>query len=257
MLYADIIVDISHESLDKTYQYKIPDRLQNQVQLGQPVMITFGYRRLTGYVVGLSNEPKIEEHRMKEIEDVVEKGIPIESRMIVLAHWMKENFGGTMNDALRTVLSVKKVVRPVEKSWISLKVDDSTAEELLKQYAKKHYVAKARLMKELLTYQPVPKEMVTGKLNVSAATLKALEQQGVITTTVEEVYRTTGRSMDGNSSRVVLNENQQKISDLICREFTSGKRGTYLIHGVTGSGKTGVYMQVIETIVSAGKQVIV
>jgi len=138
VLYADIIVDISHESLDKTYQYKIPERLVDKVQVGLPVVITFGSgnRRLTGYIVGLSDKPKIEEFRIKEIEDLVDKGIPIESRMIVLAHWMKENFGGTMNDALRTVLSVKKSVKPVEKKQIALAIDNSTAEELLKQYAK-------------------------------------------------------------------------------------------------------------------------
>lgn len=259
MLYADIIVDISHESLDKTYQYKIPERLQDKVQVGLPVVITFGSgsRRLTGYIVGLSTEPKIEEYRIKEIEDLVDKGVAIESRMIVLAHWMKENFGGTMNDALRTVLSVKKSVKPVEKKQIALAVDNSTAEELLKQYAQKHNVAKARLVKELLAYQPIPKELVTGKLNVSAATLKALEEQGVITTLVEEVYRTSGNTAEKQSTKVVLNENQQKICDTICREYSEGKRGTYLIHGVTGSGKTEVYLQTIEYIVAQGRQVIV
>ncbi len=259
MLYADIIVDISHESLDKTYQYKIPERLKEQVQVGLPVIITFGNgsRRLTGYIVGLSEQPKIEEYRIKEIEDLVERGIPIESRMIVLAHWMKENFGGTMNDALRTVLSVKKSVKPVEKKQIALAVDNSTAEELLKQYAKKHHVARARLIKELLTYQPISKEMVTGKLNVSHAVLKVLEEQGVITTIVEEIYRTTGGEMEKNSTEVVLNENQQKICNIICREYGEGKRNTYLIHGVTGSGKTEVYLQAIEYIVAQGKQVIV
>ncbi len=259
MLYADIIVDISHESLDKTYQYKIPEHLQEKVQVGLPVEITFGNgnRHLTGYIVGLSNQPKIEEYRLKEIENLVEKGVPIESRMIVLAHWMKENFGGTMNDALRTVLSVKRSVKPVEKKQIALAVDNSTAEELLKTYAKKHNVARARLMKELLTYQPIPKELVTGKLNVSAATLKTLEEQGIITTIVEEVYRTTGGKNSINSTKVVLNKNQQNICDVICREYSEGKRGTYLIHGVTGSGKTEVYLQTIEYIVAQGRQVIV
>ena len=259
MLYADIIVDISHESLDKTYQYKIPEHLQNKVRVGMPVEVTFGMgnRSLTGYVVGLSDTPKIEEHRIKEITDLVDKGVPIESRMIALAHWMKENFGGTMNDALRTVLSVKKSVKPVEKKQIALAVDRSTAEELLKKFAKKHNVARARLMKELLTYQPIPKELVTGKLNVNAATLKALEEQGIITTIVEEVYRTTGGKNNDNSTRVVLNENQQKLCNQICEDYKAGKRNTYLIHGVTGSGKTEVYLQTIEYIVGLGKQVIV
>lgn len=259
MLYADIIVDISHESLDKTYQYKIPEHLQHKVNVGVPVELTFGMgnRRLTGYVIGLSDKPKIEEHRIKEITDVVDKGIPIESRMIVLAHWMKENFGGTMNDALRTVLSVKKSVKPVEKKQIALAIDNSTAEEWLKRFAKKHAVAKARLMKELLKYQPIPKELVTGKLNISAATLKSLEEQGIITTIVEEVYRTTSKENGINSTQVVLNENQQTVCDILCKDYEAGKRNTYLLHGVTGSGKTEVYLNVIEHIVRQGKQVIV
>ena len=259
MLYADIIVDISHESLDKTYQYKIPEHLEMQVKVGLPVDITFGKgnRHLTGYIVGLTNHPKIEEHRIKEIEGVVENGIAIESRMIALAHWMKENFGGTMNDALRTVLSVKKSVKPVEKKQIALAVDRTTAEDLLKQYAKKHNVARARLIKELLDFQPIPKELVTGKLNVSAATLKALEDQKIITTIVEEMYRTTSGGESINSTIVVLNENQQKLCDIICNDYDKGLRNTYLIHGVTGSGKTEVYLQTIEHIVAKGRQVIV
>lgn len=259
MLYADIIVDISHESLDKTYQYKIPEHLRDSVRIGMPVVISFGKgnRRLTGYIVGLSDKPKIEEYRIKELESLVEKGIAIESRMISLAYWMKENFGGTMNDALRTVLSVKKSVRPVEKKLIALAVDTETAEKLLKQYAKKHSVARARLVKELLAYQPIPKELVTGKLNVSAATLKALEEQGVITTIVEEMYRKTGYSKEKSSTRVVLNESQQNICQQICREYEQGERKTYLLHGITGSGKTEVYLQTIEHIVNVGRQVIV
>ena len=259
MLYADIIVDISHESLDKTYQYKIPEHLTEQVTVGLPADITFGSgnRHLTGYIVGLSDKPKIEEHRIKEIEGLVEKGIAIESRMISLAHWMKENFGGNMNDALRTVLSVKKSVKPVEKKQIALAVDRETAEKLLKEYARKHNVARARLIKELLDFQPIPKELVTGKLNVSGATLKALEEQNIITTLVEEVYRTASGKNEINSTRVVLNENQQKICDTICKDYDNGLRNTYLIHGVTGSGKTEVYLQTIEHIVAKGRQVIV
>lgn len=258
MRYADIIVDISHENLDKTYQYRIPDSLQSEVQIGTPVYITFGSgnRRIQGYVTGLSDTPKIEEERIKNIEDVIPKGVVIESRMIALAGWMKENFGGTMNDALRTVLSVKKSVRPVEHKEIALAVDDETAERLLKDYAKKHCVAKARLVKELLTYQPIKREFVISKLNVSPACLRGLEQQGVITTTVETKYRKPSMTAVQKKTSVSLNAEQQAAVALICDEYKEGKRGTYLVHGVTGSGKTEVYLNVIEEVVAMGKQVI-
>ena len=259
MLYADIIVDISHENLDKTYQYRIPDSLQAEVGIGTPVYISFGNgnRRRQGYVVGLSEQPKIEEARIKEIDEVIPKGVVIESRMIALAYWMKQNFGGTMNDALRTVLSVKKSVRPMEHKRIVLAVSREKAEELLKEYAKKHYVAKARLIKELLEYQPIPREFVLGKLNVSPASLRGLEQQGIISTIVEEEYRKTTYTGETTKKQVILNAEQQNAVDVICREYEEGKRNTYLIHGVTGSGKTEVYLNVIEQMIAQKKQVIV
>ena len=259
MRYADVIVDISHENLDKTYQYRIPDSLQTIVQIGTPVYITFGNgnRRIQGYVVGLSDTPKLAEERIKCIEEIIPQGVVLESRMIALAWWMKENFGGTMNDALRTVLSVKKSVRPVEHKEIALAVDRATAVKLLAEYAKKHYVAKARLVKELLEYQPVPREFVVGKLNVSPACLRGLEQQGVITTVVEQEYRKPVMGKQTGNKRCLLNEEQQKAVSVICEEYNAGKRGTYLLHGVTGSGKTEVYLNVIEEVVASGRQVIV
>ena len=259
MLYADIIVDISHENLDKTYQYRVPEHMQDRIQIGAPVFITFGNgnRKIQGYVVGLSCEPKIEESRIKEITEIIPKGVVLESRMIALAYWMKENFGGTMNDALRTVLSVKKSVRPIEHKKIALAVDTQTAERLLKEYARKHYVAKARLINELLHFQPIPREFVISKLNVSAACLRGLEQQGVISTIVEEEYRKPDVQWNRARKTVELNADQQVAVNTICSDYRNGIRKTYLIHGVTGSGKTEVYLNVIEDILSQGKQVIV
>lgn len=112
-IYADIIVDISQEKLDKSFQYEIPEELQGQVEIGKRVRIPFGNggRELTGYVIGLSEEPKIEPDRIKAILAVEDRGMEIESRLISLAGWIARQYGSTMNQALKTVLPVKEKKR--------------------------------------------------------------------------------------------------------------------------------------------------
>ena len=118
MLFADVIIDISHENLDRTYQYLIPEELETQAVIGAPVEIPFGAgnRSVKGYLVGLSKEPKIDISRLKPLKAIEKNGLVIESRMIALAARMREMFGGTMNDALRTVMPVK---RSVNQSYTS------------------------------------------------------------------------------------------------------------------------------------------
>lgn len=117
-IYADVVVDISEEKLDKTFQYEIPKELLGQIEIGKKVRIPFGNggRELTGYVLGISGEPKIEPSRIKPIKAVEEQGMEIESRLISLAGWIAENYGSTMNQALKTVLLVKEKAAAKEKN---------------------------------------------------------------------------------------------------------------------------------------------
>ena len=87
--YANVIVDISHEKLDKTFQYRIPEHLKEQISIGVQVNIPFGNRKLTGYVVDLSDIPEYEPEKTKELLSIVEGSIPIEAQMIALAAWMR------------------------------------------------------------------------------------------------------------------------------------------------------------------------
>ena len=109
-MYADIIVDISQEQLDKTFQYRIPPELENEVQIGVMVQIPFGRgnRLLTGYVIGIGSTPKIPAEKIKDIDSVSQSGIQAVGRMIQLAAWLKKQYGSTMNLALKTVLPVKE-----------------------------------------------------------------------------------------------------------------------------------------------------
>ena len=90
--FANIIVDISHEKLDKTFQYAIPFELQGKLSPGMVVEIPFGNgnRLIKGYILGTTDKPEIEVSRTKEIASVSTDGIGVESRLIALAAWMRE-----------------------------------------------------------------------------------------------------------------------------------------------------------------------
>ena len=86
-MYADIIIDISHEKLDKTFQYQIPEELEDKVTEGALVIIPFGNgnKKIRGYVLSLSEKPKIEPQKIKPILKIEDTGIPIEGQLIRLA----------------------------------------------------------------------------------------------------------------------------------------------------------------------------
>ena len=94
-MYANIIIDISHEKLDKTFQYRIPEKLQGQLMVGMQVEVPFGNGagRRTGYVVELTDTVEYEISKLKEIKGIVAGSIAIESQLIALAAWMRKNYG--------------------------------------------------------------------------------------------------------------------------------------------------------------------
>ena len=98
MTYADIIVDISHEKLDKSFQYLVPEKLKDEIQVGMVVSIPFGRGNHVrkGYVVGISDEPKVKGIQLKSVAGIENDQETTESRLIALAGWMKENYGSTM-----------------------------------------------------------------------------------------------------------------------------------------------------------------
>ena len=118
-MYADIIVDISHENLDRVYQYKIPEHLSALVFVGVQVYIPFGMgnRKIKGYVIGITNKVNFDISRIKDIDSVVDKSLAIENKLIALAGFIKQNFGGTMNEALKE-LEAEGVLDQIVKNYI-------------------------------------------------------------------------------------------------------------------------------------------
>lgn len=255
--FANIIVDISQEKLDKTFAYRIPSGLREKLAVGMQVRIPFGARQITGYVVELTDEAEYDTDKIRELTGIVKKSIPIESQLISLAGWMRKNYGGTMNQALKTVLPVRKMKKAVEHKRVRLALHPVEAKNQLAEYQRKHSTARERLLSALLSEQELDWEVITGKLNVAGSVIRAMEEQGVVRVIRETQYRNPVGQYGRNGNRVELNEEQRRAVGRILTDYDAGIRKTYLLKGVTGSGKTEVYMELIAHAVAEGKQAVV
>ncbi len=257
--YANVIIDISHEKVDRPFQYRIPDSLKEKLAVGMCVQIPFGTgnRKRKGYVIEITDKNEFPEERIKEIDGIITDNLPAEADAVRLAAWMRQTYGSTMIAALKTVLPVKRTVKAVEKKKLRRTLSAEELTSLLGECIRKHQNAKARVLQELLTEEELPYELVTGKLHVSAATLNSLVNQGAITIESESCYRNPVSLTVTSENGPELSEEQRYIKEQILSDYDENIRKTYLIHGITGSGKTLVYLALIEEMIKRGKQCIV
>lgn len=260
--YADIIVNISSEKLDHVFQYRIPEEMRDKLQPGMVVRVPFGKgsRMIQGYCIGTGNRTDFEEDRLKDISAIVTDGLGEEARLVRLAMWMKERYGSTAIAALKTVIPVRRKIKSREKKTVRLLLSGEDAQEQLRIYTKKHQTARKRLMEALIDEPELPWDLVSEKLNITGSVVKTMQEAGVLEMRRTAVYRNPVRLQEGKDHHVALNAEQQEAADAMIgdwdRDDTPYHR-RYLLHGVTGSGKTEVYMKIIAYAQARGQQAIV
>lgn len=255
-VYAGVIVDISLEKLDRVFDYKIPAKLQERVYPGVLVWVPFGIgnRRVKGYVVSLSDTCDYEESKVKSILSLCDGSIPVEGQLIKLASWMRERYGGTMNQALKTVIPVKNKVQEQTRILVSLNAEESEVRAY--QEANRRAKARSRILDVLLEQGTLEKEVLLKKAGTTAAVLKELQESGLVRLQSETVYRLPKISTE-EKKNITLNIEQERILNDFRNAYREENKKTCLLHGVTGSGKTEIYMGMLETVLRTGKQAIV
>ena len=264
VVYIDVIVDISVNSLDRIFQYRVPEELLDAVTVGCQVNVPFGSgnRRRQAYVIGVDTVLAYDASKIKDILGVT-KAPAATGQLIALADWMHERYGCTMAQALKTVLPVKKSVKEVKRTAYFL-ADREGAQQLLEKSRKsRREKARVRLLEAMLKEGCMSKETVTGVLQISASTMKSILQTGVIREETSQVYRNPVRQRLDGWQEVCLNDEQMDAvasiwqNAAICREHWSREQGMHLLYGITGSGKTEVYMALMEKVLNEGRQIIV
>ena len=280
MKYANVIVDISLEKLDRTFQYRVPAELEDGLSVGMQVVVPFGNgsRRLTAYVVELTDQCEWDPERVKDIIGIAEKGIRLEGQMIALAAWMRRMYGSTMNQALKTVLPVRRAVQEKVRRRIVLAVSKEEAESCRAVLAKKHQKARLRLLDALLEIDKEDGQETDGQeadgqeaqeqtagrvggwldystalkeLGITAQTVKALSEAGILRVETDTMLRNPVKPSDVKAHPVTLYPAQQAAVDGILsraggrRQKTvadprgHGKRQDRDLHGTDCGGAEG------------------
>ena len=257
-VYAEVVIGISTDKLDKTFCYRVPEGFGDVKSLiGTEVIVPFGRgnREIKAFIVEIKEKAGIDEKLIKDILKKSENGIKIESKLIELAYWLKSNYGGTVNEALRSVLQVPKQIERIKARTVSLLIDINTAKEKLEEFKRKKYTAKARVIAKAIEGDFSYEVLIKEKL-LSSAAIISLAKAGIVEIKEELLYRKPVKINEKNNIKTELNKEQKKAADKIINDYNKGAGGKYLLFGITGSGKTEVYMEIMEKVIKSGRQVI-
>ena len=241
-MVANVLVEVSSKNIDKTFDYIIPDELLEEIKVGVRVTVPFASRTLEGFVLSVSDKSELKD--LKSIINVVDKDIVLNKELLELGKIMHEHTMSTLISCYQVMLP--KALKAKNGTTINKKYDT--------YYELNDYKDIKLTSKELeLISLFKDKDKIERKVLVDFSTyaLNNLIKKNVLKEVKEEHYRYNIK--DYGNKTFTLTDDQNKVVN----EFRNSKDLVYLLYGVTGSGKTEVYMELIDDELKKGKNVIV
>jgi primosomal protein N' (replication factor Y) len=261
--FAGVALD---QSIDRVLDYSIPPRLLTTLRVGQRVVVPLGRnnRATRGYVVSIHNAtdyPKI-----KPVRAIDDERVLIDGRLMELARWMSRYYVAPMGSVIETMVpgAVKRKIGIGYSQIVRAAQPREKLQELLERTrAPKRRAILARLL-QLQDDEPIELIRIASESGATAPTVRKLARLGLISIRSEPDLPRFAASVgadslasDGTESELVLNDEQRKVFDALHPRVAGGGFSVSLLHGVTGSGKTEIYLRCIREAISGGRKAIV
>lgn len=256
-----VVIDVPARALTEPFDYSVPTGLRDAVAVGVPVAVPFGPRRVVGYVVDVGDASAYE-GELRPIEAVL--GTPVfDDHALKLARWIAREYVAPLSEALRLFLppgGAPRVVR-TEDGWVYRGRQTAPASQKLvslagdaEPYVPRSTAVVQRAVLDALSEGPVTLPELSAEIPGAAAAVKALSSAGAVTVIESRRYRIPDSSR-ATAPRHRHTQQQAAAIARICEAVEHG--GTVLLDGITGSGKTEVYLAAIERVVASGRGAIV
>ncbi|WP_449241310.1 replication restart helicase PriA [Desulfoscipio gibsoniae] len=253
-LYADVLVEVPGLQTDRTYQYRVPQKLAGSVQFGNRVKVSFGKQRVTGFVVGLSEQKTVA--RVKEIIGLVDESLLFREDQLALAKWLADYYLCSTVKALQSVIApaLKKTsARPVVRLYSN--VEPGQLPEVQKQMARSP--KRLAALEAALRHPGLNKRELAALAGVSLYVVNQLCTGGILRVEADLPVRDPYPQYKiTDQARVRLTGEQSLAVQDIAAAVHQGGHRVFMLHGVTGSGKTEVYLRCIEQVLRAGRQAV-
>ncbi len=244
-MYADVLVELKARGIDKTFTYIIPKNLNEEVMIGKRVLVPFGKQKLEGFVLNIENKKDCD-YELKEIISVIDENPVLNKELLDLGLYIKKK-------TLCNLISVYQTMLPAAlKAHKDFKVNKKYITYL--KLIDKDYIPKNDNQKEIIDKLKENDEQKSLITKISLSSVNTLKRLNIIEEYQEETYRLNNISTS-EDKKVVLNDEQKKVVNEVLKDLNTFK--PFLLHGVTGSGKTEVYMHIIEKVLENKKQIIV
>ena len=245
------------EGVADAYSYLVPDELQDDVVVGKRVRVPLGRgnRSVVGYCVDVTTQSSVQ-RRLKSISAVLDETPLASPAMLRLTRWMADHYLTTWGKALEGVLpaAIRYQAGTRERTFYSVPTHIAARLTQLKLPSKQ-----AAILKHLASSQtPLTAQQIKSAIECTDSPLKGLIKKGLVDSKVSRVEDIdVSVASPEHHTELNLNPDQQSAIGAIISAVQSGQHETILLHGVTGSGKTEVYIQSIEEVVTYGRQAIV
>lgn len=241
-MYVDVLVELKIKKIDQTYTYSVPVNLQNEIEIGKRVLVPFNNQKLEGFILNIKNEV---EFKTKDIISVIDENPVLNNELIELGNYISKKTIVNKITAYQTMLpaalKAKKSTK-INKKFISVL-------ELINQNYESKNENQLKILELFKNNNQVLKKDCT---DISLSSTNTLLKNNILKEIKIEEYRLKN-NIEKQENKIILNEEQKSVINSV--ELNKFK--PYLLYGITGSGKTEVYMNLIEKILKEKKQAIV